>query len=36
MKIFITGGTGLLGSNIIKILNNKKHKVINSFYENIR
>ena len=32
MKIFITGGTGLLGSNIIKILNNKKHKVINSFY----
>ena len=32
MKIFITGGTGLLGSNIIKILVNNKHKVINSFY----
>ncbi len=32
MKIFITGGTGLLGSNIIKILTKQKHKIINSFY----
>jgi len=32
MKIFITGGTGLLGSNIIKILTKQKHIIINSFY----
>ena len=32
MKIFITGGTGLLGSNIIEILKQNNHKLINSYY----
>ena len=36
MKIAVTGGSGFIGKNLLKILvNNKKNKIINLYRKNL-